>query len=122
MLNAFRLKHSGIKNNLKQKALKASTVLLTLSFALGLSCGKRKPPLPPVEKVLQRVEVSGFQRGGQVLLSWKMPARNAAVKSVQNISRADIYRLAEPLNSPLSMSEEEFASRSVIIASLKITD
>ncbi|MGH9819750.1 MAG: fibronectin type III domain-containing protein, partial [Pyrinomonadaceae bacterium] len=32
------------------------------------------------------------------------------------------YRLAEPLMSPLAMSEEEFASRSVIIASIKITD
>ncbi|MEP6847481.1 MAG: hypothetical protein ABI999_01405, partial [Acidobacteriota bacterium] len=31
-------------------------------------------------------------------------------------------RLAEPLTSPLTMSEDEFASSSVIIASLKITD
>jgi len=97
-------------------------MFLTLSCVLSLSCGKRRPPQPPVERVLQRVEISGFQRGGSVLLSWKMPAKNAPAKSVQNISRVDIYRLAEPLNSPLSMSEEEFAARSVIIASLKITD
>jgi hypothetical protein len=122
MLKAFSLKHFDIKISLKQKALKASTVLLTLSFVLCLSCGKRRPPLPPVERVLQRVEMSGFQRGSNVLLSWKMPAKNAPAKSVENISRADIYRLAEPLSSPLSMSEEEFASRSVIIASIKITD
>ena len=122
MLNCFPLKHSARKISLKQKALKASAVFLTLSFALSLSCGKRKPPLPPIERVLQKVEIVGFQRGGQVLLSWKMPARNADGRSVQNISRADIYRLAEPLNSPLAMSEEEFASRSVIIASLKISD
>jgi fibronectin type 3 domain-containing protein len=51
-----------------------------------------------------------------------MPLKNAPSKSVQNISSADIYRLAEPLNSPLSMSEEEFAARSLIIASIKITD
>ena len=43
----------------------------------GLSCGKRKPPLPPKERVLQNVEITGFQRGNQVILSWKMPARNA---------------------------------------------
>jgi hypothetical protein len=121
MLNAFPLKHFNKKNNLKQKALKASAMLLTLSFALSLSCGKRKPPLPPLEKVFQRVEISGFQRGANVLLSWRMPAKNAPEKNLQNISRADIYRLAEPLNSPLAMSEEEFASRSVIIASIKIT-
>lgn len=122
MLNAFLLKHPRFKIGLKQKALKASAVLLTLSFTLSLSCGKRRPPLPPVEKVLQRLEIAGFQRGGNILLTWKMPARNAPSKSVQNISRVDIYRLAEPLSSPLSMSEEEFASRSVIIASIKITD
>jgi hypothetical protein len=122
MLKAFPLKHFNLKINFKQKALKASTMFLTLSFALTLSCGKRRPPLPPVERVLQRVEIAGFQRGGSVLLSWKMPAKNAPPKSVENISRADIYRMAEPLSSPLSMSEEEFAARSVIIASVKITD
>ena len=122
MLKAFLLKHSDAKISLKQKALKASVALLTLSFALSLSCGKRRPPLPPIEKVLQRVEITGFQRGANILLSWKMPLKNAPAKSVQNISRADIYRLAEPLTSPLTMSEEEFASRSVIIASLKIAD
>lgn len=71
---------------------------------------------------MQRVEVNGFQRGSQVLLAWKMPVRNASDGSVQNISRADIYRLAEPLDSPLTLSEEEFASRSVLIASVPIAD
>ncbi len=89
---------------------------------LSISCGKRKPPLPPVERVAQRVELSGFQRGSHVLLSWKMPARNAGTGSVLNISRADIYRLAESSSSRNSISEEEFASRSVLIAALKISD
>lgn len=51
-----------------------------------------------------------------------MPARNAPTGSLLNISRADIYRLAEPLNSPLSMSEEVFASRSILVATLTIRD
>jgi len=88
----------------------------------SLGCGKRGLPVPPKEKVLQRVEISGFQRGNQIILSWKMPARNANKGSVQNISRADIYRLAEPLNAPLQLSEEEFANRSTLIAALAITD
>ncbi len=91
-------------------------------ITLSLSCGKRKPPLPPQERVSQRVEASAFQRGNQVILSWKMPARNAPDNDVQNIARVDIYRLAEPLNSPLTLSEEEFASRSVVIASVPISD
>lgn len=88
-----------------------------------LSCiGKRKPPLPPVERIPQRVEISGFQRGDSVILSWKMPARNAADKSVLNIDSIDIFRLAEPLSSPLSLSEEDFASRSTRIKNLPVSD
>lgn len=93
-----------------------------LAVLLVPACGKRKPPVPPKERVAQRVEISGFQRGNRVLLSWKMPARNAAKTSVLNIDRADIYRLAEPVDSPLTLSEEEFANRSTLIAALKITD
>ncbi|HVF29500.1 MAG TPA: hypothetical protein VNA22_00965 [Pyrinomonadaceae bacterium] len=71
---------------------------------------------------MQRVEISGFQRGNQVILSWKMPARNASTGSLLNIDRADIYRLAEPLSSPLTLSEEEFASRSTLVATLNIRE
>lgn len=97
-------------------------VFATVLLMTGFGCGKRKPPVPPKERVLQRVELSGFQRGNQVLVSWKMPARNAPIGSVLNISRADIYRLAEPINAPLVLSEEEFANRSTLIAALEITD
>lgn len=51
-----------------------------------------------------------------------MPARNAPKSTITNISRADIYRLAEPLTSPLQLSEEEFSNRSTLIAALVITD
>jgi hypothetical protein len=89
---------------------------------MSLSCGKRKPPLPPLERVLQHVEISGFQRGNQVILSWKMPAKNAPVGNFLHIDRADIYRLAEPLTAPQTLSEEEFASRSTLVATLSIRD
>jgi hypothetical protein len=78
--------------------------------------------VPPRERVTQIVEIDGFQRGSQVILSWKMPARNASKSSTLNISRADIYRLAEPANAPLQISEEEFANRSTLIAAMPITD
>ncbi|HRI05000.1 MAG TPA: hypothetical protein PLL77_14780 [Pyrinomonadaceae bacterium] len=89
---------------------------------IGAGCGKRGAPVPPKERVLQRVEISGFQRGNQVILSWKMPAKNAPVGNVQNISRADIYRLAEPVTSPQALSEEEFANRSTLINAMPISD
>ncbi|HTH50601.1 MAG TPA: hypothetical protein VL501_01625 [Pyrinomonadaceae bacterium] len=88
----------------------------------GLGCGKRGAPVPPRERVLQRIELDAFQRGNVVILNWTMPRVNAPVGNVQNISRADVYRLAEPLTAPQQMSEEEFANRSTMIAALKITD
>lgn len=109
--------------HIKHKHKKA--VLAFIFFGLLISaagCGKRKPPLPPVERVAQRVEINGFQRGNRVLLSWTMPTRNASDTSVINISRADIYRLIEPLDSPAGLSEEEFASRSNLIATVPISD
>ncbi|MCY7346813.1 MAG: hypothetical protein LH614_11410 [Pyrinomonadaceae bacterium] len=87
-----------------------------------LSCGKRQPPLPPIEKTAQRVEITGTQRGNIIMIESKLPARNASVSSVLSIQRADVYRLAEPSNAPLTLSEEDFASRSTLIFSVPITD
>jgi predicted phage tail protein len=91
-----------------------------LLFALMLAgCGKRRPPLPPVERVQQRTELlSGVQRGNQVILSWPAPLRNASDVSVQSIRRIDVYRLAEKPRAPLGLTEEEFATRSTLIGSV----
>ena len=124
MLNSSTLNDIRLSKLLKHLQFKAPLACLTLAFLIGgiCGCGKRKPPLPPMERVVQRVDISALQRGDRVVLSWKMPARNAPTESILNISRADVYRLAEPLNSPLALSEEEFAGRSTLIASLKIED
>ncbi len=106
----------------KHLAAKAALALIALVVLLSIGCGKRGVPVPPKERVLQRVEISGYQRGNQVILSWKMPTRNAAVGSVLNISRADVYRLAEPVTAPLQLSEEEFANRSTLVAAMPITN
>src|SRR5450432_1505935 len=91
-------------NTLVKHAInKALLTLLALVVLTGFGCGKRGAPVPPKERVLQRVEVAGFQRGNQVILSWKMPAHNAAKGDVLNISRADIYRLAEPMTAPMQL-------------------
>jgi len=96
--------------------------VLALVSLIGLSCGKRRPPVPPSESVVQRVEIAGFQRGAQVILTWKMPAKNAKKSSILNVNRVDVYRLAERQTSPLSVSEEEFASRSVLVATLPVAE
>lgn len=96
--------------------------LLTFSFLLSpfyFGCGKRRPPLPPVERVPQRTELlSGVQRGPEVILSWPAPLRNAPDESVQSIRRIDVYRLAEQPSAPLPLTEEEFSARSTLIGSV----
>ena len=96
--------------------------LLLLLFAVSLvpaGCGKRRPPLPPVENVPQRTELlSGVQRGNQVILNWPAPRRNAPDESVQSIRRVDIYRIAENPDDPLPLTEEEFSSRATLIGSV----
>lgn len=93
-------------------------LLLSLSF-FSLACGKRRPPLPPVEHIPQRTELlSGVQRGNQVILSWPAPSRNAPDDSIQSIRRIDIYRLAENPSAPLPLTEEEFSARSTLIGSI----
>ena len=83
------------------------------------ACGKRRPPLPPIERVQQRTELlSGAQQGNEVILSWPAPTRNAPDSSVQSIRRIDVYRLAEKPGAPLALTEDEFAARATLVGSL----
>jgi hypothetical protein len=94
--------------------------LLGIGFSAG-GCGKRKPPQPPAERIGQRAEISGFQRGNRVNLSWRLPSRNAVADNLLNIDRVEVYRLAEPTSNSPALDEEEFAARATIITSLPIT-
>jgi predicted phage tail protein len=94
----------------------AFVVVIVMAVA---GCGKRRPPLPPVERVQQRTEsLSGAQQGNQVILSWPAPQRNAPDRSVQSIRRVDVYRLAEKPGTLTALTEEEFAARSTLIGSV----
>ena len=89
------------------------------AVSMAPTCGKRRPPLPPVERIPQRTELlSGVQRGNQVILSWPAPRRNASSGSVQSIRRVDVYRVAEKPGAPLPMTEEEFGARATLIGSV----
>ncbi|MDQ3135350.1 MAG: hypothetical protein M3Q76_11170 [Acidobacteriota bacterium] len=98
-------------------------LLAVCAFAFtGANCGKRRPPLPPVERVPQRTELlSGVQRGNQVVLSWPAPQRNASDDSVQSIRRIDVYRVAERTDAPLALTEEEFSARATLIGSVSFS-
>lgn len=93
--------------------------VFVIAFGLTAGCGKRRPPLPPVERVQQRTEfLSGAQQGNEVILSWPAPRRNAPDSSVQSIRRIDIYRLAESPGAPLALTEEEFSARSTLVGAV----
>jgi predicted phage tail protein len=97
--------------------------LCLCAFVVGLvfipGCGKRRPPLPPVERVQQRTEfLSGAQQGNEVILSWPAPQRNAPDSSVQSIRRIDVYRLAEKPGAPLALTEDEFSARATLVGSV----
>lgn len=99
---------------------KASLAFTLCALLILINCGKRKPPLPPVEKVQQRAEISGFQRGDKIIISWKMPNRNATDSDLLNIDRVDVYRLVEKVSDSYALSEEEFSARGIIISTVKI--
>lgn len=111
------------KNILSKHSAKkvVSAVILFISL-ISLTCGKRKPPLPPIEKISQRAEINGIQRGNAITISWTLPQNNALSESILKISRVDIYRLAEPLTAALTLSEEEFASRSTLISTIAVSE
>lgn len=115
----------GFHPSAKRPAPSRVSRLLIFAFCLlpfafcAAACGKRRPPLPPVERVPQRTELlSGVQRGNRVILSWPAPRRNASDESVQSIRRVDIYRLAEGVDDPLPLTEEEFSDRATLIGSV----
>lgn len=116
------IKHLNLISLNKVFLKKAALTLITLVLLISVGCGKKAPPLPPIERVPQRVQISGFQRGNVINLAWIMPARNSKEGSVSNIDRVDIYRLAESVNSSLSLTEAEFASQSTLIKSMPIAN
>jgi predicted phage tail protein len=122
MLKAFLFNQIPLSTGAYHAQRKAALALIALVLLSTVGCGKRKPPLPPKERVAQRVEVTGFQRGSNVILTWKMPARNADAGSLLNIARADVYRLTEPVSAPQNLSEEEFANRSTLVAAIPLRD
>jgi hypothetical protein len=105
---------------MRQPLLRSLLLILAVcALSLAPTCGKRRPPLAPIERIPQRTELlSGAQRGNQVILSWPAPLRNAGEGSVQSIRRVDVYRVAERPNSPLPLTEEEFAARATLIGSV----
>lgn len=120
MIKRMLIKRKVLNNSFNSTKVKVSLALLGIVLLIAFGCGKRTQPIPPPERVQQRVDITGFQQGSSIALHWNMPSRNAKDSSIENISQIQVYRLAETLDSPLSLTEEEFASRSSLIAIIAI--
>jgi hypothetical protein len=105
------------------RLLPHKVIIIILISLVGVNCGKRSIPVPPVKRDFQRAEITGIQRGNNVYLFWKIPESNEFNSRFSKINRIDIYRLVESFTSSSTpLNEEEFASRSTLIATIPVSD
>jgi hypothetical protein len=90
-------------------------LLSTVYCLLFSACGKIGDPLPPIPRAPLTVsELKVVQQGSQLILSFPInrPPRSAALQ------RIDIFRLVEPESAPLGLTQEAFAERASVIATI----
>jgi fibronectin type 3 domain-containing protein len=88
----------------------AGVLCFLLVFA-AISCGKRRPPVPPAQSPVLN-SIAAIQQGNQIVLKIVRPATQSQIKQV------NIYRLSEVAGSSLFLSEDDFASRSTLVAAV----
>ncbi len=93
---------------IKQRAQVIRLICLLAIGGILVSCGKRRPPVPPTRAVAGNY-LSAAQRGNTVLLKITIPPQTRDIKQIS------IYRLNESLNSQAPLSEDDFASKSTLI-------
>src|SRR5437867_988154 len=71
------------------------------AFVLVLACGKKAPPLPPIQIVPEDASsLSVLQMGDTMLFSFIPPSLNTDKKTPLEISRIEIYRMKELRTPP----------------------
>ena len=106
-----------ISNILRGSGILFLMIIVTMISNLG--CGKRRPPIAPKKKSVERVEISPLQRGSEISISWRYNPTPVSDASIGAVVRADIYRLVLKGDSRESISDDEFTERSGIIGSVE---
>jgi hypothetical protein len=92
-------------------------LFLFLSVFLA-ACGKVGPPLPPEKREQLHVEnLSVEQRGAHLILS--LPFTRTPKTQLQRI---DVYRLVEPTDAPMGLTEETFSEKASVVYSILADD
>lgn len=92
----------------------ARVVLLTLPLC-GFGCGRIGDPLPPIPRAPLIVNgLTATQRGNHIILTFPL------VRTPQSprITHISVYRLVENAEAPLGVTQEDFSSRSSVIAEI----
>lgn len=99
-------------------AIIPSLALIILLLAFTCGCGKRRPPVPPApSRPFNQAGFTVTQQGNRIALSIPLAPNKADSRPRQ----IDVFRLAESTNSPLFLTEEEFASRSTQVGSIQLS-
>jgi hypothetical protein len=105
---------------------KEKTIFLRLLVSLSpcllvffAACGKIGDPLPPTKlRAPIRVETLGVeQRGANLILNFQY-RREPRTK----LQRIDVYRLTEPADAPMAVSQETFSEKASMIYSILADD
>lgn len=90
--------------------------LLLLLFTFTL-CGKKGPLLPPLSKIIKKVEVLGLsQKGKQLILEWENPATFVDGTPVSKIEEVEIWILEKEVTQEKKPSLEEFENSAKLVA------
>jgi len=72
-----------------------------LLFAIGIAalagCGRKLPPLPPIIEVPETTtNLTGYQDGAEVVLSWSYPQMTRSGQTLTDLGRVEVWRLEVP--------------------------
>lgn len=96
-----------------------------LLIVIGLACGKRGDPRPPVPVIPQATsDLVVTQRANRVVLSWSYPSLTTAGRSLPAVRRVIVYRSMEEVPpstvaGPATLAPAQFAKLSTRIDSIE---
>lgn len=105
--------------------MKRRTPLLILLFAgvISTSCGKKGPLAPPLVRTPQSVQdLSLFQKGNEVILSWSNPTDYVDGNPIREVSEVEVWMAEEARTEARPESKltvEEFENKAKLLISFK---
>lgn len=72
-------------------------VLFAIGIAALAGCGRRLPPLPPIIEVPETTtNLTAYQDGSEVVLSWAYPQLTRSGQPLTDLARVEVWRLEVP--------------------------